>query len=333
MESQLHQPLKAVAEFSPSILCTREVLGREYRVRIGGQAGIILFPSLPKDWEPSRNSLGCPLKAPAGSTGLPFSQTDSKWGSLEYYPDGRAAVSKALLKFSHSADAANQCADAVYEAYTVWLALFVKYIVLQTRQNTCKAVTIENNAANLQIFRQEDENLKFCASGKPVNLWLNMPIDSNFATSIQLDYAASLASHGVWPRLQYRLLLEAYRARAEQDWRKVIFEAGSALECCLVDRITETLQQSHRIDGERLLKTYQGLKRLLELAKVLSIHIPDRDYKTTIFDPRNSVAHRAEFLPPNVAITALGECDKLIRELTPRLPEGNANTSLCKPLP
>ena len=333
MESQLHQPLKSVAEFSPSILCTREVLGREYRVRIGGQAGIILFPSLPKDWEPSRNSLGCPLKAPAGSTGLPFSQTDSKWGSLEYYPDGRAAVSKALLKFSHSADAANQCADAVYEAYTVWLELFVKYIVLQTRQNTCKAVTIENNAANLQIFRQEDDSLKFCAPGTPVTLSINMPMDSHFLTPIQLDDAASLASQGVWPRLQYRLLLEAYRARAERDWRKVIFEAGGALECCLVDRITETLQQFHEIDGKGLLKSYQGLKRLLELAKVLRIHIPDRDYKTTIIDPRNSVAHRAGFLRPDVALTVLTECDELIRELTPRFPEGNGNMTFCKMLP
>ncbi len=322
METSIPQLLKAVAEFSPAILCTREVLGQEYRVKIGGQRGFIVFPSLPEDWDPSENSLDCPLKAPAGSTGLRFSQTDSGWGSLEYYPDGRAAVSKALLTFSQPAGAANECADAIYGAYKVWLELFVKYIMLQTKQNTCKAVIIENNASNLQVFREENDRLKFCASGTPVTLSVNMPKDSHFLTPIQLNDAASLASQGVWPRLQYRLLLESYRACAEQDWRKVIFEASGALECCLVDRITETLQQFHEIDGKSLLKSYQGLKRLLELAKILGIPIPGRDYKTTIIDPRNSVTHRAGFLSPDVAITVLTECDELIRELTPRLPEG-----------
>lgn len=325
MEKHIHQHLKAVAEFSPSILCTREVLGQQFPVNIGGQLGFIIFPSLPDGWEASPHSLRCSLKAPNGSDKLAISQDDSKWGSLEYYPDGRAAVSKALLNFSHPAGDANECADAVYRAYAVWLELFVKYIVLQTKQNTCKAVIIENNAANLQIFRQEDDSLKFCASGKPVTLLVNMPMDSHFLTPMQVHDAASLASQGVWPRLQYRLLLEAYRARAERDWRKVIFEAGGALECCLVDRINETLQQFHGIDGRMLLKSYQGLKRLLELAKVLKIHIPDRDYKTTIIEPRNSVTHRAGFLSPDVAITALTECDELIRELTPQFPEGNEN--------
>ena len=332
MEKHLHQHLKAVAEFSPSILCTREVLGQQFPVKIGGQLGFIIFPSLPEDWEPSPHSLRCSLKAPHGSDKLAFSQDDSKWGSLESYPDGRAAVSKALLNFSHPAGDTNECADAIYGAYAVWLELFVKYIVLQTKQNTCKAVIIENNAANLQIFRQEDDSLKFCASGTPVTLLVNMPMDSHFLTPMQVDDAASLASQGVWPRLQYRLLLEAYRARAERDWRKVIFEAGGALECCLVDRITQTLQQFHGIDGRRLLKSYQGLNRLLELAKVLKIHIPDRDYKTTIIEPRNSVAHRAGFLSPDVAITALTECDELIRELTPQFPEGNENLTFCKPM-
>jgi hypothetical protein len=141
------------------------------------------------------------------------------------------------------------------------------------------------------------------------------------AGEVRLKKATILASQGVSPKLQYRLLLEAYQARAEQDWRKVILEAASALECCLVDRITEALQKLEGCDGAKLLKNYQGLKRLVELATILKIPIPKNDLKSTIVDPRNSVAHKAEFVSADVAMTALKECDDLIRELTPQLSE------------
>jgi hypothetical protein len=321
VEQQLHPHLKAAAEFTPAILCTREVLGQEYCVTIGGQHGWIIFPSLPEEREFSTVSTTRQLKAPAGSEEITSGQNDSSWGMLLSYPNGLASVSMALLKFPPSEGPLNQCADAIYEAYAPWLELFVKYIVLQTQQNTWKSVTLENNAANLRIFHQEDGRATFRSFSKHVVLSLNVPSESHFLTASQLKKAAMLASLGVSPKLQYRLLLEAYQARAEQDWRKVILEATGALECCLVDRITEALQRLEGCDGVLLLKNYQGLKRLVELSKILKIPIPNKDLKKKIVDPRNSVAHKAEFVSADVAMTALKECDDLIRELTPQLSE------------
>ena len=319
MEDPSSPCLVCVAEFSPSILCTREVLGQQIPVEIGGQRGLLIFPSLPDAWESSDDSLGLPLKAPEGSEGITFGQNDGKWGRPESYPDGRAAVSKGLLKFIPLGAPVKECADSIYAAYATWLDLFVKHIVLQTKQNTWKAITIENNAANLRIFHGEDGRLKFASPDRNVMLTINVPDDSHFATIAQLQQAAGLASQGVRPRLQYRLLLEAYRARAEQDWRKVVWDAASALECCLMQRITDRLLSLEDIHREGWPKGYQGLARLLEFARSLKIPIPNRDFKKTIIEPRNSVAHKAWFASSDVAIIALRECDLLIRMLTPQL--------------
>ena len=319
MESPGSPHLIGAAEFSPAILCTPEVLGQQIPVEIGGQRGLLIFPSLPDEWESSSDSLNLPLKAPEGSEGITFGQNDGKWGRPESYPEGRASVSKALLKFTPSVGLPSECADGIYSAYAVWLELFVQYIVLQTKQNTWKAIAIENNAANLRIFHTEDGRLQFASSGRNVMLTISVPSESHFATNAQLQQAALLASQGVRPRLQYRLLLEAYRARTEQDWRKVVWDAASALECCLVESITDTLQKVKSIDGPRLLNSYQGLTRLLELAKILHLEIPPTNLKKSVIDPRNSVAHKARFTSSDVAITALSECDSLIRNLTPQL--------------
>jgi hypothetical protein len=326
MEDPSSPFLVCAAEFSPAILCTPEVLGQQIPVEIGGQRGVLIFPSLPDVWESSSDSLRLPLKAPEGSEGITFGQNDGKWGRPESHPDGGASVSKALLKFIPYLGSPSECADAIYEAYAAWLDLFVKYIVLQTKQNTWKPITIENNAANLRIFCREHDRIKFTSYSEHVMITINGSSDGHFATVAQLQQAAVLASQLREPKLQYRLLLEAYRARTEQDWRKVVWDAASALECCLVESITDTLQKVESIDGIRLLKSYQGLTRLLELAKILHLEIPSTNLKKSVIDPRNSVAHKARFTSSDVAITALSECDSLIRNLTPQLwdmPEEN----------
>jgi len=137
----------------------------------------------------------------------------------------------------------------------------------------------------------------------------------------QFKEVSRIASLGLGPRLEYRLVLEAYRARRNADYRKAIIEAATALEICLTNRISEEFRKKSISFGAGLLEKLRTLGGRFDLLRLLEIPLPDKDYTRLIVKPRNCVVHRADFPSKPLANQVIAELEDLLRLFSPQLHE------------
>lgn len=137
----------------------------------------------------------------------------------------------------------------------------------------------------------------------------------------QFKQAAQLSSNFFKPRLHYRMLLESYAARRNEDYRKAIIEAAAALEICLTMRIIEEFNTQNISFGEKLLQKFRMLGGRFELARLLGINLPDKDYVSLVMTPRNEVIHRASFPDKQLANQVITEVEELLHLFSPQLYE------------
>lgn len=139
--------------------------------------------------------------------------------------------------------------------------------------------------------------------------------------------AARLASGERQLRLEYRILLEAYNASRTGDFRSAILEAGTATEVALVAGIRRACKVRGIAFGDKLISKYRALGGKFELAKLLELGLPNRDYKALILRPRNRVAHEAHF--PGLVETnkVLVEVETILKAVSPNFVERRDDVS------
>jgi hypothetical protein len=115
------------------------------------------------------------------------------------------------------------------------------------------------------------------------------------------------------------MLLEAYYARENNDYRKVIIDCASALEVCLNERIKIEFVKQGIPFGEKLLKKFRMLSGLFELIVMLGFKLPKKNYDKLIIETRNRVIHCAAIPTEAQANQAITEVRELIQLLTPQI--------------
>jgi hypothetical protein len=118
------------------------------------------------------------------------------------------------------------------------------------------------------------------------------------------------------------LLLEAYHARRNGDYRKAIIEAATALEICLSNCAKRELStQGISFGAELLRRKFRMLSGRFELVRLLGIALPQKDYDKLIVKPRNEVIHLADFPSNSLSNRVIAEVEELLRLLSPQLHE------------
>ncbi|MBD3653362.1 hypothetical protein [Kangiella sp.] len=310
-----------VLEFTESLYCAADSLGKTTSISFAGIKGKLTLPSLPEFGENEAHPLNKPLLGPEPARTWKRGDELLYWGKPVSYPEVTASVELALLEFSLELDNYDASTQKIYNSSGEWLRIFEDYVKLITKQGTRNIVFSNDMPGNLELIFCEGAKFEPVSNNSSTYISVEMSSDDMSLHFDQYENAAKLASQFLQPGLQYRMLLESYGARKREDYRKAIIEAASALEVCLTMRIKEEFNAQGISFGEKLLQKFRMLGGRFELASLLGINLPDKDYKSLILNPRNNVIHRAEFPDKGLANQVINEVEELLYLLTPQLCE------------
>lgn len=310
-----------IIEFTESLYCASDSLGKTASVLLGGVEGTLTLPSLPEWGKNEEDPLHKPLLGPLPARSWKRGETPIFWGSPTSYPTGTASVELALLEFPLKTENPDTNAQEIYAAFGAWLKLFEEYVKLITKQGTSKKVFGGDGPGHLELLSNNATNLKHISRTSPTSISIEINSDDESLHLEKFIEAAQLSSNGLQPRLQYQMLLEAYSARRNEDYRKAIIEAATALEVCLTIRIIDEFSTQGISFGEKLLKKFRMLGGRFELIRLLEIDLPEKDYMNLVINPRNEVIHRASFPDKEIANKVITEVEELLYMFSPQLHE------------
>ncbi len=313
--------LYGVVEFSPSLCCAANALGCSVDVSVGGIKGTLTLPSLPEWGAKEDDPLNRPLLGPGQARTWKQGERLMFWGKPHSYPDGESAVEQALFQFLLEPENFESDAERIYNGFGTWLDLFEKYVILLSTQGRCSRVTVKNPRANqIHLLHHEESKPGFKHITFPQSVSVNIATGGDLQRE-QFEEISRMSSELLPPRLEYLLLLEAYTARRNQDYRKAIIEASNALEVSLTNRISEEFKIQAVSFGEKPLKKFRMLGGRFELARLLSIPLPSKDYEKLIVEPRNDVVHKAGFPNEKLAHQVIAEVEEVLRLFSPIIHE------------
>lgn len=310
-----------IIEFPESLYCNPESLGKSANIKIGGVDGKLTLPSLPEWGENEEDPLHKPLLGPQPARAWKRGETPIYWGSPTSYPTGTAEVELGLLEFSLDKNNPGTNVQNIYVEFSRWLTLFQDYVKLLTKQGTRKGVFGGDGPGRLDLLSNDESGLKHISRTSRTPIIIEMCSADVSLHPQQFTMAAQLASDGLQPRLHYRMLLESYNARRNEDYRKAIIEAATAVEACLTIRIMEEFTSLGIAFGEKMLQKFRMLGGRFELIRLLGVTLPEKDYSTLIINPRNEVIHRASFPDKRMANQVINEVEELLILFSPQLYE------------
>jgi hypothetical protein len=309
--------IKGIVEFEVNLICSKDALGQTIQISINDVPGTLTLPSVPLFSEKETDYLSVPLTSPPVVGTWKEGEKLISWGRLISYPDCTSEVKKALFEFNVLSSKTEEICNNIYEGFDNWIQLFYQYLRLITKQNTMITINVKNaHNPNLRLY---DVNANLYKLQNNIYISVIMPDDKYNLNLTKLIEVCNLASSGKIPKLEYKLLLEAYNARLNNDPRKAIIEAANALEVCLTNRIMIEFDNLNIAFGEQLLDKFRMLGGRFNLMKILGINLPTLDYKTKILDPRNDVVHKAKFYDMATANVVILEVEKYLKEFSPSL--------------
>lgn len=315
------QKVYGIIEFSKELLCAADSLGSFVNIEIANYPASLKLPLLPKWDSKEKDHLNKLLIGPKPAYKWKRGDELIFWGKPLEFPKGNSYVNCALLELSFDSSTMDEASQAIYSSFPVWLNLFEKYVMLLTKQHTFDQISRIDGPANLELLLKGKNKLDHISSKISNTIHFIVRKEDEYLHYDQFVEASRLSSKLLKPRLEYQLLLDAYIARRNQDYRKVIIESASALEVCLTSRIEEEFDSQQIKFGKKLLDKFRMLSGRFELVRILGIVIPDKDYKTIIINPRNDVVHRASYPGRRTAELFMSEVENLIKLLTPQLYE------------
>lgn len=316
--------LFGIVDFLPPLICSKEVLGQSVEIKLADYSGTLSLPLLPV-WEDNdcqnsnRDFLNQNLLPPVEATTWKINNKNIFWGKLFSYPSGHSNVEKGLLKFKIDSSIKNEISQNIYDNFNNWIDAFAQFVMLLTTQNSWKRVEYLNKSGDLRIVESKENGLEHISNNSAIPITFYC---SRIDTSLNLTNfkeACRLASLKHIPRLEYEILLEAYKARRNSDYRKAIIEAATALEICLTERILKEFDQQAITFGDKLINKFRMLSGRFELIRILGISFPDKDYNRLILTPRNQVTHKAFFPDTGTTNQLISEVEELLRLFSPTI--------------
>lgn len=312
-----------LVKFPKELYCAADALGRSVNVELGNYSATFTLPSLPH-WEANeKDPLNKFLVGPKPAEKWKHGDRLIFWGKPTSYPAGNSYVNYALLEFSIEPINIENASHSIYSSFPTWINLFYQYVMLLTKQHTWNRIYVGDSPHNLELLQDNENKLNRISCSYQQHIEMEIGGDDESLHYEQFVEASRLSSKLLNPRLEYQILLDAYIARRNHDYRKVIIEGASALEVSLTTRIQEEFDYQKINFGKKLLDKFRMLSGRFELARVLGIELPDKDYNSIIINTRNDVVHRASYPDRKTAELFIKEVENLINLLTPQIYDNN----------
>ena len=307
-----------VIELTQTIPCRKEVSGQTYKSKIANHDVLIIFPSIPDDYDPE--------KAPdlqKGDLVVPCNwfRDDINWGTINAWPNGLFSVNHLLCYISGTESDIHE----VYADFPRWkeklnnLLMIKAGDYLQPKQEISALVRGGGFFDGLQLF----EVIK----GKPLQRVCNSrttdPIKLHFVetkesyTGQEISDLFAFTGDKKEIALAYELLITAYRAMERNDFRSAVILGGTALEQAILKRMRREYPSKTKFKKAKGNPKHTMLNGRFQWLAEKKIAIPIPDYKKTIIDVRNDATH--DGIRPTYAETkqCLENCKVLIETYNP----------------
>lgn len=307
-----------VIEFDKPLCCQKEVSGKHFNTRIAGTNVLIIFPSIPDNYNPDTyNIKNGDLVVPRD-----LFKGQVSWGMVHSWPEGLFSVNRALCSFL----AEDECVDAIYSEFRRWkekinyLHLIETGNYIHPQQKHSAILRGGGFYDGLQLFQVTDsKTLHHMINPHSETIQVHF-FQSGEAYSI--DKATNLFSNAGNSKeiaLAYELLITAYQAMERHDFRSAVILGGSAVEKAILNRIAKEFSCTEAYEAER--EKHRMLGGKFRWLSELNINIPITNYKTSIVDVRNAATHDGIRPDLSTTRTCLENCKKLIEIYQPEVLE------------
>lgn len=297
--------------FDPPIYCTRDALGASAELSVSSVAGKITLPSLPEWGSNPLDPLRMPLIAPTAAAGWKRG-SPCYWGHPTSYPSGFGHVELALLQFEVHDSQRRSAGTSILQGIDAWRTLFTDHLELITRQRSGPSFEVHRRTSDFHLFYWTGGKAASDFDKQPIKITTYLQSNEVALTSAQLQVICGLASSGTALPLEYRVLLESYRANARSDYRTAVIHGATATEIALTNAIRAKLAAEGTVYAQKLLTKFRMLAGRLELASIVGVALPNLDYQRDLVQPRNDVVHKADAASLSIARAAINVADAVV---------------------
>lgn len=307
-----------VIELNQSIPCRKEVSGQSYKSKIANHDVLIIFPSIPDDYDPEKTP-----NLQKGDLVVPYDwfRDDINWGTINAWPDGLFSANHLLCFISGTENDVHE----VYADFPRWkeklnnLLMIKAGDYLQPKQEISALVRGGGFSDGLQLFEVTKGKLQ----KRIRNYRMTEPITISFVetketyTSQEISDLVAFVGDKKEIALAYELLITAYRAMERNDFRSAVILGGTALEQAILKRMRREYPSKTKFKKAKGSPKHTMLNGRFQWLTEKKIAIPIPDYKRTIIDVRNDATH--DGIRPTYAETklCLENCKVLIETYNP----------------
>lgn len=281
-----------VISLKNSIPCKKDVSGKKVKSKIAGHNVLIIFPSIPDDYDTKVES-----NFEKGDLVVPGNLFEGKvnWGAVNAWPQGLFTVKNVLVYVSVGEDDIHE----IYSDFPRWKEKLNNLLLIDTgdyivpEQKFPTLLVGGGISDGLQVFEAiKNQSLRYIRNSRTTD-----PIPVRFVESKEayaLDKITDLftnAGNSKEIALAYELLITAYRAMGRCDFRSAVILGGSALEQAIIKRMRREYPSNTKFRRAKNSQQHMMLKGRFNWLIEKNISIPITDYKKTIIDVRNDAAH------------------------------------------
>lgn len=307
----------AVMTLDKPIPCQKEVSGKNFKSKIAGHDVVIVFPSIPDDYNPEQHNI---QKGDLVVPGDLF-KNNVVWGNVNAWPQGLFSVNHLLCYIPGEEKTIHE----IYEDFPRWKEKLYKLILIDTgdylvpKQKLPSLMVGGGLNDGFQIFEfSKDKPLKYIINSRtpePIHIHF---IETNEAyTTKKLKNIFLQAGSSNEISLAYELLITAYRAMERHDFRSAVILGGSAVEQAILKRLRKEYNSNTKFKKAKGNKQHSTLSGRFNWLVEKNISIPVADYKKTIILVRNDATH--DGVRPSQVTTkiCLEKCKTLIETYNP----------------
>ena len=307
-----------VIKLKQPIPCRKEVSGKTFKSKIANHDILIVVPSIPDDYNPEKEP-----DIQNGDLVVPCNlfKGQVNWGTINAWHSGLFSVHHLLCYISGTEADIHE----VYAEFPRWKEKLNNLLLINTgnyllpKQEIPALLRGGGFYDGLQIFE--------AAKGKPLQSVRNSRttepikirfVESREAYTIQMaEDLFAFAGDKKEIALAYELLITAYRAMEQNDFRSAVVLGGTALEQAILKRMRREYPSNKKFKSAKNNSNHCTLNGRFKWLAEKKITIPITDYKKTIIDVRNDAAH--DGICPTHAETklCLENCKVLIETYNP----------------
>jgi hypothetical protein len=298
-----YKTLNAIFYFDPELDVTKECIGKEFPIRINDVEGILCMPKFPNTFPEIDGNLMPPKDC---------YDKENYWGLVLNPSLGNSRVRSCFLQLIRSGSTMN-IRDTM-SSMTAWHQLFLENVSILSGIYVRQGRKVQSiDLRGPKVFKLFDEGheihdypevtLSIKDQSKPYGIGYDVLKEAIELTSISKRYV-----------LEYYFLLDSWEAFLNENFRKCVLDAATAVEIALNNVLKKKLPVEEHFKNT-ILSKYDSLRSKRALCKELGIGLPKFRYDIDFEKVRNKTIHIGYDPSPEEAEKVIQIAESILKEI------------------